>query len=96
MVVKARLNSAPGDPDVGMVDVMLCVVCPQELLVLVHAEGDYLVDALEEKCHAFSSWDVSHKSEVIPTRSLTQMRMKVQELAQTAKQQQARSCTPKR
>ena len=28
-VVKAWLNIAPGDPDVGVVDVMLRVVCPQ-------------------------------------------------------------------
>ena len=69
MVVKAGLDSAPCDSNARMVDVVLGVVSAQQLLVLVHAEGDYLVDALEEKCHAFSSWDVSHKSEVIPTRS---------------------------
>ena len=39
-------GDGPGDADVGMVDVVLSVVCPQELLVLVHAEGYDLVDAL--------------------------------------------------
>ena len=46
MVVKAGLDIAPCDSYARMVDVVLGVVSAQQLLVLVHAEGDDLVDAL--------------------------------------------------
>ena len=42
----------PGDADAGVVDVVLGVVGPKELLVLVHPEGDDLVDALQRKGHS--------------------------------------------
>ena len=41
----------PGDADAGVVDVVLGVVGPKELLVLVHPEGDDLVDALQRMWH---------------------------------------------
>ena len=46
---RAARPSAPCDADVGVVDVVLGVVRTQQLLVLVHAEGDQLVDALLAK-----------------------------------------------
>jgi hypothetical protein len=42
------VGQAPGDADVRVVDVVLAVVGADQLLVVVHPEGDDLVDQLKE------------------------------------------------